>query len=420
MPISRTPETKFDEDDWDLLIADIEQHNVVPVVGPDLLIRGADPSQTLHGYLASELIQRLGIDPSRLPSPSSDLLDLCSHIESRGQVAGAIRKAIHGANWPIPAPLAQLAAISGFDLYVSTTFDSLLYDAVRQARAGAESRIYGLKRPHSEADIGSGRLTAPVVFQMFGLLDATADCALSEEEILQFSQRLQDPGYRPARVFDLLARRNLLFLGCGFPGWLGRFFRRVLKVSGDLRDQGLFADRACAADPGYVLFLERQGAKLWLQDSGVDFVAELDRRWRQKHQPDESAPVFLSYAREDVADARDLAEIFHQAGIPVWFDWNSLQAGEVWNQEIVTGIQSSRVFIPLISRNSDRTRRERFVHKEWDLASNMSGKRICPVLLDYTAIPVEFKEFHTRKVGESDELVRDVKLFLNAPREGNP
>jgi hypothetical protein len=405
-----TLERPFQDDDWDLLITDIEQHNVVPVIGPDLLIKGADRSQTLYEHIVNTVTQQLGIDRKRLPSTCS-LLDLCGYIDARTRTTlEVIRRAM--ANWPLPAPLAQLAAISGFDLYVSTTFDSLLYDAVKGARAGAEARIYGLKRPPSEADIISYRFPFPIIFQIFGLMDGTADCAVSEEEILQFTQRLQDPNYRPIRIFDLLARRNLLFLGCGFPGWLGRFFRRVLKVSGDLRDQGLFAHSAFAADPGYVLFLERQGAKLWVNDAGVNFVAELERRWRKKHPADESPSVFISYAREDVADARLLADLLQQAGISVWFDRTDLRSGEIWNDEIANAIHTSRVFIPLISRSSERATKERFVHREWNLARNMSGKRICPLRMDFTPVPQEFAQFQTRTIEEKEDLVRDVKRFL--------
>jgi len=289
-------ERPFEDDDWEFLISDIEHHNLVPVVGPELLIHGANPDCTLQQHLAGELVRRLHADISRL-SPDRTLLEICSHIQDRRRICDAIRKTLDAANWPLPEPLVQLAGISGFDLYVSTTFDSLLYQAVKQARAATEERIYGLKRPIE--DVAPNRTAAPVVFQIFGRMDGVGDCALSEEEILEFTQNLLDGAYRPQHIFDILARRNLLFLGCDFPGWLGRLLRRVLRASGDLRDSGLFAHSAFANDAGYVLFLERQGTKLWLKDSGVEFVGELFRRWREKHRPDESASVFISYARED-------------------------------------------------------------------------------------------------------------------------
>jgi len=412
--VAPTLDTPFEDADWELLIEDIDQHNFVPVIGPDLLIKGADPSRNLHCHLVQTLTQRFGIGPAQLPTGCS-LLDLCSYLDPRAR-ASDIRKAVQAANWPLPEPLTQLAAITGFDLYVSTTFDTLLLEAVKQARAGAEARVYGMKRPHTEADIASDRLPAPIVFQIFGQLDGTADCALSEEEVLQFTQRLQDPAYRPRHIFDLLARRNLLFLGCGYPGWLGRFFRRVLKVSGDLRDQGLFAHSAFSADPGYVHFLKRQSDRLWLKDSGIHFVSELYSRWRKIHPAEERAPVFISYAREDEPDARELADLFQKVGIAVWFDRSDLRSGEIWNQEIEKAIEASRVFIPLVSRRSDRTVKERFVHREWDLARNMTGKLVCPLRMDFTAIPREFAQTHTRTVQERDDLVRDVKRFLDGPK----
>ena len=399
----------FEDCDWDLLISDIEQRNVVPVVGPGLLLRG--DGHTLHDDLAREVIQRCRVDTSRLPA-SRALLDICSQIPERRRVCDAIRTALQTVDGQMPEPLVQLAAISGFDFYVSTTFDSLLLRAVKQARTSAEARIYGLKRPVE--DVVSEPLPAPVVFQIFGRMDGAGDCALSEEEILQFIQNLFNEDRRPERIFDLLARRNLLFLGCDFPGWLGRLFRRVLKASGELRDGGLFADAGIAGDPGYVLFLERQDTKLWLRDSGVEFVAELFRRWREKHPAEEGAAVFISYAREDQDIAKRLSELFDKSGVKVWFDRKQLRSGEQWNDEIQAGIQGCAVFIPVISRHSTRAEL-RFVQQEWSMAANMEVKRICPLLTDLTALPQFFAASHARPLGEIEDLVRDVKQFLDRP-----
>jgi hypothetical protein len=401
-------ERPFDDDDWALLIADIEQRNVVPVVGSGLLIRGADRDHSLAGDLNRELVQRFHLDGG--PAyPDRALLEICSRIQDRRKMCDAIRKLLQTSDWPVPEPLAQLAGIAGFDFYVSTTFDSLLFRAVKEARTAAEVRIYGLKRPVE--DVAADELPAPVVFQMFGRMDGTGDCALSEEEILQFIQNLLRDDHRPEHIFHLLARRNLLFLGCDFPGWLGRLLRRVLKVSGDLRDSGLFADRGCANDPGYLLFLERQGAKLWLQDNGVDFVAELYRRWRAKHPANEPASVFISYAREDVDLAVKLSGLLEKSGVRVWFDHDHLRSGEVWNDKILEAIQGCAVFIPVISRHSTRTEL-RFCRQEWELATNMAVKRICPLLTDFTPLPQAFGASHARPLGELDNLVRDVKQFV--------
>ena len=406
-----TPATErpFEDDDWALLISDIEQRNVVPVIGPGLLIRGTDRAFTLHQHLAIELVKQFRLDTSRLQAKPT-LLDICSQIPDRRRICDALRKALQSTDWPLPEPLVQLAAISDFDLYVSTTFDSLLFHAVRQARVTAEERIYGLKRPVE--DIPSDRLLAPLVFQIFGRMDGAADSALSEEEILEFIQKLLKEDYRPQRIFDLFARRNLLFLGCDFPGWLGRLIRRVLKVSGDLRDSGLFAEECCSADPTYMLFLERQGAKLWLKDAGIDFADELYRRWRQRHPLGESPSVFISYAREDEDIAVKLSALFEKSGVRVWFDRNQLRSGEKWGKEIQDAVQSCLVFVPVISRHSTRAE-SRFCQQEWEMAAGMEIKQICPLLTDFTVIPKEFEASHARKLAEVEDLVRDVKQFLD-------
>ena len=158
--------------------------------------------------------------------------------------------------------------------------------------------------------------------------------------------------------------------------------------------------------------------RLWLHDSGVSFVTELYRRWSAKHPVGERASVFISYAREDEADARDLTDLLQKSGISVWFDRTGLRSGEIWSQEIEDAIQGCRVFLPLISRRSERATKERFVHKEWDLARNMSRKRICPLLMDFTPIPAEFAQAHARTVQERGQLVSDVKEFCQGPEGG--
>jgi hypothetical protein len=44
--------------------------------------------------------------------------------------------------------------------------------------------------------------------------------------------------------------------------------------------------------------------------------------------------VFLSYAREDAAATRRLAETLRAGGVEVWFDENELRGGDVWDRAI--------------------------------------------------------------------------------------
>lgn len=49
---------------------------------------------------------------------------------------------------------------------------------------------------------------------------------------------------------------------------------------------------------------------------------------------DASKAVFLSYAHEDAAVVRRIAEVLRAAGIEVWFDESELRGGDAWDANI--------------------------------------------------------------------------------------
>lgn len=61
---------------------------------------------------------------------------------------------------------------------------------------------------------------------------------------------------------------------------------------------------------------------------------------------------FLSYAHEDINEARKLCVELKKARASVWFDEESLQPGEKWEPAIKKGIRNSRYFVALLSSNS--------------------------------------------------------------------
>ena len=102
-----------------------------------------------------------------------------------------------------------------------------------------------------------------------------------------------------------------------------------------------------------------------------------------------SQAVFLSYAREDAAAARRLAEALRASGIEVWFDENELRGGDAWDRAIRKQLRDCALFVPVITANT-QTRLEGYFRLEWNLAEDRSrlmakGKPfIVPVCLDDT------------------------------------
>ncbi|MDI1335239.1 MAG: TIR domain-containing protein [Lacunisphaera sp.] len=145
---------------------------------------------------------------------------------------------------------------------------------------------------------------------------------------------------------------------------------------------------------------------------------------------DATKAVFLSYAREDAAAAKRIAEALRAFGVEVWFDQSELRGGDSWDQKIRTQIKTCALFMPIVSgRTEERT--EGYFRREWKLAvdrtHDMAGGRsfIVPIVIDDTseataAVPEEFMRFQWTRLpaGEATpEFVSQVKRLLEAPKK---
>jgi TolB-like protein/Tfp pilus assembly protein PilF len=120
--------------------------------------------------------------------------------------------------------------------------------------------------------------------------------------------------------------------------------------------------------------------------------------------------VFLSYASQDAEAAQRICGALRTAGIEVWFDQSELRGGDAWDHRIREQIHACRLFIPVISANSER-RDEGYFRREWSLAvdrtRDMAHKRafLIPVVIDDTpergsSVPDKFHELQwTRLLG---------------------
>src|SRR5476651_708014 len=80
-----------------------------------------------------------------------------------------------------------------------------------------------------------------------------------------------------------------------------------------------------------------------------------------------SKAVFLSYASQDAEAAQKICEALRAAGIEVWFDQSELRSGDAWDRQIRERIHDCRLFVPLISANTE-ARSEGYFRREWKLA----------------------------------------------------
>lgn len=439
----RSQDSRDAEDEllWDSLLEYIAAGSIVPVVGRELLTitDASGVERPLYAELAADLARWL-----RTPVPDSP-------EEANPLGAVATQYLLNGGEWrriyaslnrvlderrplPVPDTLRKLAGIEPFRLYVTATFDSLLTDAITQAR-GVPPRIatFDPDAPFPEFD-KSESMAQPVVFHLLGRASAIPNYVVTQEDAFEFAVVMLSK--HMTSLVDLLGYKNLLIIGCRFPNWLVRFLLRVTRRKRLLHttDRADFVvDPVARENAELVQFLQtfRTQTEIFTA-SPVAFVDELDRRWdayskaRRGTLPDAIRPcsVFLSYAHEDRDVAADVARAIEANGPPVWFDRRELGAGEEWERKITKNIEAASMFVPILSRASLR-QGPRFYAAEWNSAIRYSRRwlgapYILPLVIDDVepdnpVLPEEFRAQQWSRRGADGSLPAD---FMERLRQG--
>jgi hypothetical protein len=180
LSIVPTPMSTLDDDAWEDLLSFIEERRVIPIVGPELLQVATDRGpRLLYDWLAEKLAVRLSVDVASLPQPYTLNDVVCWFLAARGRREEAyvrVRSILKDANFEPPQALRHLAAITDFDLFVSTTFDPLLEGAINLQRfSGAPTTEVISYSPNRVADLPSerDRLQRPGVYHLFGRVSAS-------------------------------------------------------------------------------------------------------------------------------------------------------------------------------------------------------------------------------------------------------
>jgi len=457
---------------WDRLIRSIEKGEIVPVIGPELsIVADGDRQVPLYRLIAERLADTHGLPKSQWRE-GAELNDaVCSCLDDKPGAVNDLYEEIESILESLkptpPEPLRKLAGISGFNLFVTTAMDNLLFAALREARpldrppplqiayapnqTGAELRDL----PVPEA----GAAVPAVVFHLFGKYSTLPTFAIHDEDYLEFVHQIETSS-GPKRLLLELQSRHLMFIGCEFSDWLNRFLIRIANP-GRLRTDRLrreyVASRESTQEAAFNRFLARFSKPTQvLGITGAEFVDELAARWDACHPPTSATPggaptgvearapsprgaIFISYASEDFAAADNLrAEVARMSGDDVcWFDKRALKPGERWESEIRNTIGSSvQLFLAVISRNTEM-RKTGVVLQEWRLAVAAQQRQsftnhsfIVPVVVDpdfqgragsYQNIPPEFRDLHFGRApqGVPDDSLRSLlqEQIRRMPRE---
>ena len=397
--LENRPNPSLDESFWKILLTQLDERKVIPVVGSGVVTR-ADDQGLFHPWLARRLAQLMWHIPAEELPTDCDLNWVATKYlfdrRGRNDIYTDIKGIIDDE---CPAPgrsLLGLAGIEAFDLFLTTTFDPLMQRAIDAVRHdGAPRTAVCAFSPGGEVkDLPARRrdLRNPTVFHLLGRVSSAPQYVVWEEDMLEFMLALNRQMPSMERLSRDLKEHALLFIGLNFTDWLVRFFLRVSKQEPFSTPQ---TNRAYVADEyggfpakGMVVFFQAANPdnRVRSQDP-VEFCAELARRWRLRHpqhfeqEPVFSTPpevhsdmprgaVFISYAREDELAATNVIRGLQAAGCSVWYDRERLQLAANWHNSLEDEVmRGCELFLSVISRTTESARQSYYhLERNWAAA----------------------------------------------------
>ena len=451
------PAASFDANRWRRLLRDIHAGQVLPVIGPELITITLPEKgkMSLSRHLAEQLAERLNVT---LPFEQETSLSTvtCAWLLDGGasiDVYDELRDLVDHLDAPPCQALLDLASISDFSLYISTTFDPLMGQALKQMRPGFLPDRNSMDfHPNDPRDLPDPKnMPKPFLYHILGTHDTYPDFVVWEEDHIEYLCGLLRAQDNLRVLSDYLRNKDLLFIGSPFADWVVRLFLRMAKSKRlfETRVQGrqdYVADKPSHIARPTIFFFERQvGSTRIIAGDPSAFIAELAEKWRENYgvvkrgddilqRMAEDMPrdsVFISYSRDDQVAAVEMAAGLLAAQVPVWLDRGRLAAGENYERSLEHAVKNdASFFISLISRATEADP-NRFVHRErvWAAQRHVDGFVFyIPVLIEdlpkVQQEPAEFAKAHQENLPGgrvSPEFVgRMQKLIIEYRLSGRP
>ncbi len=408
-----------DPDFWEDLLVFIEEGRVVPVIGESIVTFGPD-NRNLYRWLAMNLAEKLQIPPDCLSNAPTLNEVVCRHLlrgGARNMIYTRLQRILRDECPEPGSALRELAAISAFNLFISTTFDPLLENALNAERYGGQSLTQKLsffpEAALKDLPVRKSELSRATVYHLLGNVSPSPEYVVWEEDALEFVCALHQ--YLP--VMEKLARdlkeHGLLVIGLNFSDWLVRFFFRIIKQSrlSEARPntEVLAVGPVAPGSEGMVMFFGGVTRNIHvIECDPSEFVLDLGRRWREKHPalegkksefvppPEAEMPggaIFMSYAREDEETARRIKAGLERHGCLVWYDRERLKPGGNWHNNLEDEVKGRcSLFLSIISRTTEAApagyfHQERNWAAEWQAMFSEGEEFYVPVVIDDSPLP---------------------------------
>jgi hypothetical protein len=373
-------ENSNDNRHWDNLIDEIVRGNVIPVIGPEVLIDMPNQSDgNIHTILIDCLSKFYGItekyksfsdliyDPQFKAATNDDVDDIYYKVNEAYE-----DKLIESSK-----SLREFLATKQFPFVLTTSYTPV----VEQVMSEIWGKVKVMKfcnNPTDDNDItDENDMRKPTIYYMFGHVgDGAHKYVLTDIDMLNFCSSWLSDVRRPKNLCNELKNKYLLILGNDYSDWLFRFIWFSIRKS-NMSNGMLAYDKI---DESLIHFLERN--KTFTKQNPTEVINQILSRLRRKiaenenykfNRPQDNMDVFISYSRSDKLLAEALYTKLTAEGKRVWYDKNNLTDGGNFMDEIRKAIRTAKYFIPILSVNIAKEKNDSHVYRnEWDLAISVA------------------------------------------------
>ena len=367
---------------WETLIDQIIEGNVIPVIGSDILMDGINIEQYLIDLLAKNCCI------TSRPTNFSELL-YDEKFKNRENIYFWLSSfcANNATKLRPSSLLKRILSIKQFPFVITTSFLPIVEVAMseiwkdRKVKTMVFSNNPATTRLKGVGDIGKeSDISTPTVYYMFGKACNSAHrFVVTDTDMLCFCSAWLSNESRPPVLSNVLKDKYLLVLGNNYPDWLFRFIWYSMNltensVSPFSKTQGMMVNDK--ADDNLIKFLNRLDT--FTQKDPLFVVDKIEHKLKEREQeieahrfdkPQKDCDVFISYSRLDYKAAEALYESLTSKGLNVWYDKMKLKSGSDWMDEIEKAIDTSRLFIPILTDNTLNDGNDYHVYrKEWKIA----------------------------------------------------
>lgn len=375
---------------WDYLISRLMEGNVIPVIGPEFLVddeKGSNP----HQILIDDLAEAYNIHSQ--PKSFSELLyDKDFDANDRKNIYAMLGDAFSQPLFKPSQLLMRLLGSKRFPFVITTSFTPVVEDAMRQIWGNDKLNVMKFTNdPSHNSDINTrSDINKPTVYYMFGkVCSSEKKYVVTDYDMLSFCRSWLSSAERPQNLAAELQSKYLLILGNGYSDWLSRFVCFSLKARLDSQPMGMIVDPL--AEDKFLQFMKR--IDTFTHRNAEEVVSKIESMLaeREREQPNavagtpwQDTDVFISYSRADAAVTEQLYQVLVARGFNVWYDRNSISYGGNFMNEIIAGIKSTKLFLPVITQNIQSQHNEYHPYRaEWktaiELASGYGRTFIVPV-----------------------------------------